>query len=268
MLDILYGMATDPGLRARNEDATAVFVPRSRREMRARGWLFALADGAGGHSLGEVAASKAVAVMVKGFEDAVEQTSFTSLLPRLIQHANAAVYDQALNLQWRHKGMASTMVSCALRHDQAVVSHVGDSRCYLIRDGHAESLTRDHSWVEEQRSQGLISDAEAKASESRHVITRALGMERFVAAETTVIPIRAKDTLILCSDGLYGRLGGEQIARLLDRRTEDPWLMAQELVREAIRIDGSDNATVIVIYVHSVEAMAMYRGRQYVRPAN
>ncbi|MGC8550394.1 MAG: PP2C family protein-serine/threonine phosphatase [Acidobacteriaceae bacterium] len=268
MLDILYGIATDPGQRARNEDATAIFVPRSRREAQARGWMFALADGAGGHSSGEVAASKAVKVMAKGFEDAEEQTSLTSLLPRLIQHANAAVYDEALNPQWRHKGMASTIVSCAIREDQAVVSHVGDSRCYLIRDGRAESLTRDHIWVEEQRRQGLISEAEAESSESRHILTRALGIERFVAAESTTIPVRAKDALILCSDGLYEKLGSDRLARVSSGRSDDPALVAQELVSEAIRLDGSDNATALVIYIRSVEATAMYRGRQYVRPAS
>ncbi len=268
MLDILYGIATDPGQRARNEDATSIFVPRSRREAQARGWMFALADGAGGHSSGEVAASRAVSVIAKGFEEAEEQTSLTSLLPRLIQHANAAVYDEALNPQWRHKGMASTIVSCAIRQDQAVVSHVGDSRCYLIRDGRAELLTRDHIWVEEQLRQGLISAAEAEISDSRHVRTRALGVAKFITAENTTVPVRAKDTLLLCSDGLYGKLGSDRLARLLNGRSEAPSVAAQELVREAVRLDGSDNATALVILIRSVEAMAMYRGRQYVRPAS
>lgn len=267
MLDILYGIATDPGQRTRNEDATAMFEPRTRRETQTRGWMFALADGAGGHSSGEVAAAKAVAVMAKGFEAAEELTSLNSLLPRLIQHANAAVYDETLNPQWRHKGMASTMVCCALRYDQAVISHVGDSRCYLVRDGRAEALTRDHSFVEEQRRQGLISDAEAESSESRHVLTQALGVKRFVAAENVTVRLRPRDTLILCSDGLYAKLGGERMAKALLQRAEDPAALAQELVREAIRLDGSDNATVVVIRILSVEAMAMYRGRQYTRPA-
>lgn len=268
MLDIVYGIGTDPGQRARNEDATAVFVPRSRREVQARGWMFALADGAGGHASGEKAASKAVTTMVKGFGEAVEQTSLNSLMPRLIQHANAAVYDEALNPQWRQKGMASTVVACAIRQDQAVVAHVGDSRCYLIRDGNLDLLTRDHSWVEEQRRQGLLTEAEAETSESRHVLTRALGMDRFVTAETSVLTVRAKDTLILCTDGLYAKLGSASMASMLSQRAEDPSMVAQELVREAIRLDGSDNATALVIHIRSVEATAMYRGRQYIRPAS
>ena len=266
MLEIAYGEASDPGRRPRNEDATGVFVPRSRREAQVRGWMFALADGVGGLDAGEVASSKAVGVLTQGFAEAGEQTSHLSLLPRLIQHANAAVHDEALNPQWRHQRMATTIVACALRYDLATIAHVGDSRCYLIRNGRAESLTRDHSWVEEQRRQGLISDAEAEASASRHVLTRTLGLERFVTAESTTVGLRPGDTLTLCSDGLYAKLDGEGMTAIAAETGDHPQSLAQELVRQAVSLDGSDNATAIVISVRSVEAMAMYRGRPYARP--
>ena len=77
-----------------------------------------------------------------------------ALMPRLIAHANAAVHDLRLAPQYRGKNMATTLVACALRHDQAVVSHVGDSRCYLVRDGRARQVTQDHTWVNEQRKMG------------------------------------------------------------------------------------------------------------------
>lgn len=266
MLDIVYGEATDPGQRARNEDAAAIFVPRSRREVQTRGWLFALADGVGGHNAGEVASARAVQTMVKGFADAEEQTSLVSLLPRLVQHANAAIYDEALNPQWRHQRMASTLIACALRHDQAIIAHVGDSRCYLVRNGQAASLTRDHSWVEEQLKQGLISETEAEESESRHILTRTLGAERFVTAEVITATLRPRDTLILCSDGLYAKLGGPRMAATVAEGQNDPAVIAQTLVRDAVRLDGSDNATALVVSIRSVEAMAMYRGRPYARP--
>jgi PPM family protein phosphatase len=81
--------------------------------------------------------------------------------------------------------MATTLVACALRHDQAIVSHVGDSRCYLVRDGQAKQITQDHTWVNEQRKMGLISASEMAESESRHVLIRSLGPEMFVSADTT-----------------------------------------------------------------------------------
>lgn len=266
MLEIAYGEASDPGQRPGNEDATSVFIPRSRREVQARGWLFALADGVGGMQSGEVASSTAVQVVADGFAAAGEQALVASLLPRLIQHANAAVYDEALNPQWRHQRMATTLVVCALRGDQAYLAHVGDSRCYLVRNEHAEPLTRDHSWVSEQLQQGLISEAEAAESESRHILTRTLGLEHFITSDSTTLTIRPHDVLVLCSDGLYAPLGTEKMARIVLQKQHDAEAIARDLVSEAIVAGGSDNATAMVICIRSVEALAMYRGRPYQRP--
>src|SRR5208282_429727 len=105
----------------------------------------------------------------------------TALLPRLVQHANAAVHDCTLSQEYRGKKMATTLVACALRHDQAVVSRVGDSRCYMVRKGQARQLTQDHTWVNEQRKMGLISAGEMAESASRHVLIRSLGPEMFVS---------------------------------------------------------------------------------------
>lgn len=264
MLDVSYGEATSAGQRAGNEDATAVFVPSSRREVQVRGWMFALADGVGGLDAGKVASSRAVRVVAEGFAHAEEQTSLTSLMPRLIQHANAAVCDEAMNPQWRQQQMATTIVVCALRGDQATIAHLGDSRCYLIRDGRVEQLTRDHSWVEEQLRQGLISEMEAATSGSRYILTKALGKERFVTAETKMVGLRGGDRLILTSDGVHTSVSGSGLARFAS--LEEPQTMAEELVSEAVRRDGSDNATALVIQVRAVEALAMYRGRSYARP--
>src|ERR1700739_2146966 len=118
--------------------------------------------------------------MTGGFGQSTEGTSLSNMLPSLIQHANAAIHDAGLHSTRRGRHMATTMVACALRHDQAVISHVGDSRCYQVRDGKALQLTRDHTWVAEQRKLGLITAAEAERSESRHVLTRSLGPEMFV----------------------------------------------------------------------------------------
>jgi len=161
--------------------------------------------------------------------------------------------------------MATTIVICALRHDQAVIAHVGDSRCYHVRDGKATQLTRDHTWVQEQRKLGLITAAEAEQSEKRHVLTRCLGPELFVTADTTTASLKPGDTLVLCSDGLYGAMYPEDIARLVscNKDAED---IAKELVDYAVEVDGSDNATAQVIQIKSVEAMGMYRGRLYPLP--
>src|SRR6185503_20474487 len=109
----------------------------------------------GGLDLGEIASSTAVSVLVEEFEKAQAGAMLISLLPKLVQHANAAVHDHTLAPEYRGKKMATTVVACALRHDQAVVSHVGDSRCYLVRKGLAKLITQDHTWVNEQHKMGL-----------------------------------------------------------------------------------------------------------------
>ena len=126
-----------------------------------------------------------------------------SLLPRLVQHANAAVHDRTLAPEFRGKKMATTVVACALRHDQAIVSHVGDSRCYLVRKGVARQITQDHTWVNEQRKMGVISANDVATSDSRHVLIRSLGPEMFVSPDTTALTIQPADVLVLCSDGLH-----------------------------------------------------------------
>ncbi|HEY4047706.1 MAG TPA: protein phosphatase 2C domain-containing protein [Acidobacteriaceae bacterium] len=266
MLDIIFGQASDAGkVRSNNEDSMGSFVPKSRQEARSLGWLFVVADGVGGMDLGEVASAKAVSVMVKGFSEAQASTSLMSLLPRLIQHANAAVHDEGLRPERRGKRMATTVVSCALRHDQAVISNVGDSRCYHVRDGQAVAVSRDHTWVNEQRKLGLVSVAEAANSEAKHVLTRSLGPELFVTADTTSVTLRPRDLLVLCSDGLYGAITDREIARIATQ-AKDIEGIAQELVNYSVARDGTDNATAQVIYVRGVEAMAMYRGRPYPLP--
>ena len=266
MLDVIFGQASDPGgVRPHNEDAAGVVTPRSRQESRSRGWIFAVADGVGGLDLGEVASAKAIEVVTNGFARSTEGASLASLLPSLIQQANSAVHDEGLDKQRRGRHMATTIVACALRHDQAVISHVGDSRCYLVRDGKAIQITRDHTWVSEQRKLGLITAAEAERSESRHVLTRSLGPEMFVTVDTGTVSLKPGDVLVLCTDGLYGGLYPEDIARITAQK-KDIDTIASELVRYAVEVDGSDNATAQVIQVRSVEPMGMYRGRLYPLP--
>jgi protein phosphatase len=188
MLDVVYGQASDVGrVRPHNEDAAGAATPRSRQESRSRGWMFAVADGVGGLDLGEVASARAIEVIAEGFARCTEGVSLASLLPSLIQQANSAVHDEGLHSERRGRHMATTIVACALRHDQAVISHVGDSRCYQVRDGKALQLTRDHTWVAEQRKLGLITAAEAERSESRHVLTRSLGPPLFRSSPGTAL---------------------------------------------------------------------------------
>lgn len=267
MLDIQFGQASDFGkVRTNNEDAVGSFIPASRHQARSHGFLFAVADGVGGLDLGEVASTTAISVLTEEFSKAQADTMLISLLPRLIQHANAAVHDKTLEREYRGKKMATTLVACALRYDQAIVSHVGDSRCYLVRGGQARQITQDHTLVNEQRKMGLISADEVSGSDARHVLIRSLGPELFVSPDTSAITLQANDVLILCTDGLHDEMNETMIAEIASQRKSAEEI-AGELVTKAVEIDGGDNTTAQVIRVRSVEHVGMYRGRPYRMPA-
>jgi serine/threonine protein phosphatase PrpC len=263
MLDLEYTQLSDPGLvRDGNEDYLGAVPPATPAEVRSRGWLFALADGVGGHEQGEVASRLAVDTVLEGFRQATPGAQLSTLLPRLVQNANAEVYAAATTSGRSVGGMATTLVLCALRFDQATISHAGDSRCYLIRDGRATPLTKDHTLAADQVELGLLSTDEAKAAPTRHVLSRAVGADMLVAADTTQIQVNPEDVLLLCSDGLHGPLPAAEIAYVVTKRM-DLQAAAARLVAIANERDGGDNVSVQLIRVHSVERMGMYRGRPY-----
>ena len=267
MLDVTFGQASDPGkVRTNNEDAMGIFIPNSRHQARSHGYLFAVADGVGGMDLGEVASSTAISVLTEEFEKAQSGAMLISQLPRLIQFANSAVHDRTLSPEDRGKKMATTPVACALRHDQAIVSHVGDSRCYLVRNGTAKQITQDHTWVNEQRKMGLISASDVAASDSRHVLIRSLGPEMFVSPDTTALTLQPGDVLVLCTDGLHDEMKSQILAEIVSQQKSMDEI-ARELVTRAVEIDGGDNTTAQVIRVRSVEQVGMYRGRPYRLPS-
>ena len=267
MLDVQFGFASDFGkVRTNNEDAVGSFIPVSRHQARSHGYLFAVADGVGGLDLGEVASATAIATLTKGFAAAQADTMLNALLPRLVQHANAAVHDCTLSREYRGRKMATTIVACALRYDQAIVSHVGDSRCYLVRNGQARQITQDHTLVNEQRKVGLISAEDIATSESRHVLLRSLGPEMFVSPDTVSISIQPGDTLVLCTDGVHDELTERELASIASQRKTAEEI-AQDIVTRALEIDGNDNTTCQVVRIRSVEQVGMYRGRPYRLPA-
>ncbi len=263
MLELEFAELSDPGLkRDHNEDALGHVLPDTPAQVQGRGFLFALADGVGGHEEGEEASRLAIETVLDGFQKIPKGVMHVSLLPKLVQEANVAVYDKSQASKRRGAGMATTLVVCALRFDSAVVSHVGDSRCYLFRRGSAAALTRDHTMASEQQRLGILSKADAASGEGRHVLTRSLGTELFVAADTVTVNVIPGDILLLCTDGLHGYVSDNRMERILDNPT-DLHAAAKALVAAANEAGGHDNVSVQLIRVRAVERMGLYRGRPY-----
>jgi serine/threonine protein phosphatase PrpC len=263
MLDLEFVERTDVGrVRDHNEDYLGYAAPASPAQVRSHGWLFALADGVGGHEKGEVASRAAIESMLAGFQGSPGGESHAALLPRLVQKANAHVFEAAVAGGRDTAGMATTLVACAFRFDRVTLAHVGDSRCYMIRNGKASQLTRDHTVASEQVRLGLVSAQEAGESSTRHILSRSLGTEMVVNVETNDHQLYSGDVLLQCSDGLHGAVEALEMAALCSHGL-DLVGAAEKLVALANERDGSDNISVQLIRVREVERMGMYRGRPY-----
>ena len=263
MLELEFVERTDVGrVRDHNEDYLGHASPATPAQARTHGWLFVLADGVGGHEQGEVASLAAVECMIAGFRKAKDGEAHTALLPRLVQQANARVLETAAAGGRAAAGMATTMVACALRFDRVTVAHVGDSRCYLIRNGQAVQITRDHTVANEQIRLGLVSAQEAEEGETRHILSRSLGTELIANVESNDHQVFAGDVLLLCSDGLHGAVQAPEMGALCSHGT-DLLAAAEKLVALANDRGGNDNISVQLVRIRDVERMGMYRGRPY-----
>lgn len=272
MLQVEFAERSNPGSsRVQNEDCVGHVIPVSIGQAHDDGWLFALADGVGGQDRGEVASRLAIDTVLAEFRAIPKGVMHVSLLPKLVQQANQVVFEAGdkptgeMDENRGRKGgsrMASTLILCALRFDSAVISHVGDSRCYLFRSGKLNCLTHDHTMASEQFRIGVIDKEDQDTLPNRHILTRCLGMELFVAADTITVPVIPGDILMLCSDGLHGYVPDSAIQAAL-ASTANLDEAASALIAAANEEGGHDNVSVQLIRVRSVERMGLYRGRPY-----
>jgi len=262
MLDVEFTQLSDPGrMREHNEDYLGYVLPYTPDQLRSHGCVFVLADGVGGQQKGEVASELAVETVLAGFSGAKSGDAHKALLSRLIQTANLQVYAQG-QASPASAGMATTIVACALRADRAVIGHAGDSRCYLVREGRARQITRDHSVAAEQVRLGVLSESEASDSPNRHLLSRSVGNDMVLNVEIDEVQIQKGDLLLQCSDGLHGSVMPDDIAAIVTR-LDNLTAAAKRLVAIANERDGSDNVSVQLIRIHDVERTGMYRGRPY-----
>jgi len=262
-MDLEFAQISDVGrVRTGNEDYLGSVQPDSPQRVRSHGWLFALADGVGGHDLGEVASRTAVECIVEGFRSSVAGESHFAVLNRLILAANTRIIDAG---HAARVNMATTIVTCALRYDRVTVAHVGDSRCYVIRRGQAMQVTRDHTLANEQSRLGVLPSSELERAEMRHVLSRSLGSELIVKPDLAEEQLSVGDVVLLCSDGLHASVKGAELALILTPEAELN-AAAQQLVDLANERDGGDNISALVIRIKNVERVGMYRGRPYRLP--
>lgn len=240
---------TDTGrTRANNEDAV-VF------DAQTRSWV--LADGMGGYNAGEVASGMATATIQQDLSAWLASASETaqghdvrSAMQASVNQANRAVYDAA-HANPQFSGMGTTVVVGVFYAGVLWVGHIGDSRCYRLRGGVLDRITRDHSLLQERLDAGLISPAQAVHSRIRNLVTRALGVEKTVELEVNDFSVAPGDIYLVCSDGLSDMLDDAAIAQIaaLPLGLEDK---AGALVDAANAKGGKDNISVLLVEVSAV----------------
>ena len=243
---------TDPGMvRGHNEDA--VFANPNHG-------LAILADGMGGYNAGEVASGMATTLLSTEFEAAFNATApyeadsetgepyAHRCIVDKVTATNSAIF-HAAESQPQYAGMGTTLVMALFYDNQVTVAHIGDSRLYRLRGTEFGPITRDHSLLQEQIDSGMISLEEARHSQNKNLVTRALGVDPEVETEIHDYEVQPGDIYLLCSDGLNDMVEDEEIQLTLQMLGANLELAATQLIQMANDNGGRDNVSVILVKV-------------------
>jgi serine/threonine protein phosphatase PrpC len=208
--------------------------------------LYVVADGMGGHTAGQVAAELAAQAAVDALRTLVDASaSLAEKLRYAVAAANREIFATA-RAKPALQGMGTTLVALLVGEERIALAHVGDSRAYLIRGGRIRQLTDDHSLVAELVRRREITPRAARGHPHRHVLTRALGVRRAAEPDLAELTPTPGDTFVLCSDGLTGHVGDDEIAETV-LAAADLDAGCDRLIDLANSRGGEDNITVLLL---------------------
>jgi protein phosphatase len=237
---------TDPG-RARENNEDAVVVDTGTQ-------LCVLADGMGGYNAGEIASGMATAFikseMARWLSEAGRGAKVKEIRRALeicVDNANRSIFNAA-DSNPQYSGMGTTLVVGVFHATTLVLGHIGDSRCYRLRNGEFVQITKDHSLLQEQIDAGLITPEQAVGSSIKNLVTRALGVEDAVMLDLNEHEVEPGDSYLMCSDGLSDMVDDAEIASILGG-SNPMELKADSLVAAANEHGGRDNISVLLVQV-------------------
>ena len=211
-----------------------------------KGAALLVCDGMGGAAAGEVASQMAVDSIYDALaaSEPQQRDGFARLLRRAVQHANERIFIQSRDNQ-SERGMGTTCTVASLVDETLVVAQIGDSRCYVLRDGKLAQVTKDQSLAWQLIEAGAMTAEEAKAFEHANIILQALGVQERVEVVLSQVQLRRGDIALLCSDGLHGPVADEELLGIL---IAEPNLQkaGEALIQKALDRDGPDNITVVL----------------------
>jgi PPM family protein phosphatase len=215
-----------------------------------KGMVLVVSDGMGGALAGDVASRMAIEsvreVMIGNDGEGCDaDATLVDCLKHATLQANRAIHYKSLE-DSRCSGMGATLTGAAIKEDKLDLVQVGDSRAYLVRGEQIRLATKDQSLVQQLVDVGQISEEEAETHMFRNVILQALGAQTELLPATARIQLRRGDVLLLCSDGLSGKLRNEEIREILAKSGDDLKAACNALVAEANNRGGEDNITVVL----------------------
>ena len=237
-----FRFGTDIGLkREENQDAV-------RCEYYGHNVLAVVCDGMGGERAGKEASELAVKEFFQrfsaGYSESLGDEEIRKLLISSVSAANSVIYTKA-RLDFKNFGMGTTCVAAFVNKDSVFIANVGDSRAYLIGDKGLRRITEDHNVASMLFEQGKITEEEMENHPQKHMLVRAVGVEKTVLTDTFMINYTDKIGLLLCSDGLSGYCSDDEIYDVILNSSFDD--VADELINLALSKGGRDNVTVAVI---------------------
>ena len=242
------GMLTDVG-RTRKIDEDSILVADLSFGVNSESskfFLLAVADGMGGHAKGEEASKIALnAISRSVIPDLLNDTPFTELLEKGIQNANQDILDYTAKHP-ESSGMGTTSVCAIVKGNEVNLANVGDSRAYVISDDEIRRVTKDHSFVQSLVDQGEITEAESREHPQKNMITKAIGIDTSIEADTMRLTLDSDESLLLCCDGVIAHLPDDDIHKII-RDSPDPQTACQEIVDMANERGGSDNISLIIL---------------------
>lgn len=232
---------TDKGkVRTNNEDAFAVF----NKPIGIFPNLYIVADGMGGHNFGEVASSVAIESFLEFAKGKSDAEDCMDLLIEGVSYANLKVNDMSAK-EPEYEGMGTTFTACVFKEGRAHIAHVGDSRCYIFKNGLGSLITNDHTYVNEMVKAGQMTKEEAVNHPSRSALIKALGVSRELEVDGYVTELSKGDRILICSDGLTDMVSEDVIFELANS-SECLENCAVKLIEKAKENGGVDNITVII----------------------
>jgi serine/threonine protein phosphatase PrpC len=205
--------------------------------------LWAVADGMGGHAVGDVA-SRIIVEALENIDPKEKLSEFIDAAEDTLIRVNSEMLEYA-RYELSNATMGSTIALLIIRGNVGACLWAGDSRLYRLRNNMFQQMTRDHSQVEEMIQMGLLSRSEAADHPQSNVITRAVGVEPNLYVEVTAFDTQIGDTFLLCSDGLYGAVAEREIASILAAGNVQQ--SAQQLIAKSLANGAKDNVSAIVI---------------------